>query len=31
MKYVRKFYEFLVACGEVVYEYRKHNNVRHYY
>jgi hypothetical protein len=31
MKYVRKFYEFLVECGEVVYEYRKHNNVRHYY
>jgi hypothetical protein len=31
MKYIHKFYEFLVACGEVVYEYRKHNNIRHYY
>jgi hypothetical protein len=31
MKYINKFYEFLIACGEVVYEYRKHNNIRHYY
>ena len=31
MKYIRKFYEWLEVWGEVVYEYRKHNNIHHYY
>ena len=31
MKYIRKFYEWLTVWSEVVYEYRKRNNIHHYY
>ena len=31
MKYIRKFYEWLAVWSEIVYEYRKRNNIHHYY
>jgi hypothetical protein len=31
MKYIHKFYDWLAAWSEVVYAYRKHNNINHYY
>ena len=31
MKYLRKFYEWLAVWSEVVYDYRKRNNIHHYY
>jgi hypothetical protein len=31
MKYIHKFYEYLIAWGEAVYQYRKHNKTNHYY
>jgi hypothetical protein len=31
MKYIRKFYEWLEVWSEVIYEYRKRNNIHHYY
>jgi hypothetical protein len=31
MKYIRKFYEFLITWTEAVYAYRKHNKQHHYY
>jgi hypothetical protein len=31
MKYIRKFYEFLIVWTEAVHEYRKHNKQHYYY
>jgi len=31
MKYIHKFYEWLEVWSEVIYEYRKRNNIHHYY
>jgi len=31
MKIINKFYEWLAVWSEVVYNYRKRNNIHHYY
>ena len=31
MKFINKFYEWLSVWSEVVYDYRKRNNIHHYY
>jgi len=31
MKYLNKFYDYLIVWAEAVYEYRKHNKIHHYY
>jgi len=31
MKIINKFYEWLAVWSEVVYDYRKRNNIHHYY
>jgi len=31
MKYIHKFYEFLITWSEAVYAYREHNKQHSYY
>jgi hypothetical protein len=31
MKYINKFYEYLITWNEAVYQYRKHNKINSYY
>jgi hypothetical protein len=31
MKYLNKFYDYLIAWNEAVYQYRKHNKINSYY
>lgn len=31
MKYIKAFYDFLIAWGEAIYEYRNSKHAKYYY